>query len=146
MIAKDMRFFLVREDILPEALAKTIQAKELMNSRSLTISEAIEEAGLSRSAFYKYRDKVFPFTLWNRDQTVILEMLLEHRSGVLSAVLNSIAQEGGNILTINQNIPQQGAALATITIEITELQEDVEYLLRVLRQASGVKEAKLLGA
>ena len=146
MIAKDMRFFLVREDILPEALAKTIQAKELMNSRSLTISEAIEEAGLSRSAFYKYRDKVFPFTLWNRDQTVILEMLLEHRSGVLSAVLNSIAQEGGNILTINQNIPQQGVALATITIEITELQEDVEYMLRVLRQASGVKEAKLLGA
>lgn len=147
MEGKDLRFFLVQEDILPEALYKTVQAKELlMNGEAATVNEAVERVQLSRSAFYKYKDKVYPFNRWNRDQTVILEILLEHRSGVLSAVLNSIAAVGGNIVTINQNIPQQGIAIATVTIETANLKCDVEYMLRLLLNNSGVKSAKLLGA
>lgn len=141
------RFFLVQEDILPEAFYKTVQAKELLLSGEVaTVNEAVERVNLSRSAFYKYKDKVYPFYRWNRDQTVIMEMMLEHRSGVLSAVLNSIAAVGGNIITINQNIPQQGVAMATVTIETAGLKCDVENMLEMLRGTPGVKTAKLLGA
>ncbi len=147
MAGKDLRFFLVQEDILPETFYKTVQAKELlMNGEAVTVNEAVERVQLSRSAFYKYKDKIYPFSRWNRDQTVILEMLLEHRSGVLSAVLNSIAALGGNIVTINQNIPQQGTAIATVTIETANLKGDVENMIKLLHKTSGVKAAKLLGA
>lgn len=117
-----------------------------MSGEAATVNEAVERVQLSRSAFYKYKDKVYSFYRWNRDQTVILEMLLEHRSGVLSAVLNSIAAVGGNIITINQNIPQQGVAMATVTIETANLKCDVENMLKLLRNTLGVKTAKVLGA
>ncbi len=147
MAGQEPRFFLVQEDILPEAFYKTVQAKELlMNGEAATVNEAVERVQLSRSAFYKYKDKVYPFVRWNRDKTIILEMLLEHRSGVLSAVLNSVAAVGGNIVTINQNIPQQGIAIATVTIETANLECDVENMLKLLRYTPGVKAAKLLGA
>lgn len=147
MAGKEIRFFLVQEDILPDALYKTVLAKELlMNGEANTVNEAVERVQLSRSAFYKYKEKIYPFSRWNRDQTVILEMLLEHRSGVLSSVLNNIAALGGNIVTINQNIPQQGLAIATVTIETANLKCDVENMLKLLHYTKGLKEAKLLGA
>lgn len=147
MAGKELRVFLVQEDILPEAFYKTIQAKELLlNGEATTVNEAVERVQLSRSAFYKYKDKVYPFSRWNQDKTVIMEMLLEHRPGVLSAMLNNIAAEGGNIVTINQNIPQQGVAIVTATIETVNLKCDVENLLKLLRNTPGVKVVKLIGA
>jgi chorismate mutase len=144
---KEPRFFLVQEDILPEALHKTVRAKELlMSGEAATVAEAVEKVQLSRSAFYKYKDKVYPFHRWNRDKTVTLEIQLEHRSGVLSAVLSGIASVGGNIVTINQNLPQQGVANATVTIETANLNCDVEKMLNLLRSTVGVRQAKLLGA
>ncbi len=143
---REPRFFLVQEDILPEAIYKTVQAKELLFSGEVaTVAEAVEKVQLSRSAFYKYKDKVFPFYRWNKDKTVTLEMSLEHRAGVLSAVLNKIAAVGGNIVTINQNLPQQGIANATVTLETTELKCSVEEILALVRSTNGVRGAKLLG-
>jgi len=144
---REPRFYLVREDILPEAFHKTVQAKELLlRGEVATVNEAVGRVQLSRSAFYKYKDKVYPFHRWNRDQTVTIEIVLEHRSGVLSAVLNNIAVVGGNIVTINQNIPQQSVATATITIETAQLSCDVDKMLNILRSTIGVKMAKLLGS
>jgi len=144
---KEPRFFLVQEDILPEAISKTVQAKELLTcGKVLTVAEAVDKVNLSRSAFYKYKDKVYPFNRWNRDQTMTLEIILEHRSGVLSAVLSSIALVGGNVVTINQNLPQQGIASATLTLETSGLSCDPEKLLKLLHNTIGVKQAKLLGA
>lgn len=147
MAGKEPRFFLVQEDVLPEALYKAVRAKELLESgEAATVAEAVEKVQLSRSAFYKYKDKVYPFHRWNRDQTITLEIQLEHRSGVLSAVLSGIAVAGGNIVTINQNLPQQGVASATVTIETAGLKCDVEKMLDLLRSTAGVKRAILLGA
>ncbi len=141
------RFFLVQEDILPKAIYKTIKAKELLFSGEVsTVAEAVKKVKISRSAFYKYKDKVHHLNRWNRDRTMTLEVLLDHRSGVLSAVLGSIASVGGNIVTINQNLPQQGMATATITIEITRLSCNPEKLLNLLRNTIGVRRAKLLEA
>ncbi len=146
MAGKEPRFFLVQEDILPEAISKTVQAKELLQTGNVTVAEAVDKVNLSRSAFYKYKDKVYPFNRWNRDQTLTLEVILEHRSGVLSSLLSSIAAVGGNIVTINQNLPQQGVASANLTIETSGLSCEPEQLLQLLHNTIGVRRAKLLGA
>lgn len=140
------RFYLVQEDILPEAIYKTVQAKELlMSGQTTTVAEAVERVRLSRSAYYKYKDKVYPLSRWNLDQTVMLEMQLEHRLGVLSAVLGSIATTGGNIVTMNQNLPRQGVASVTLIIETTKLNCQVEKMLQLLRSTKGVQQVQLLG-
>lgn len=55
-------FYLVREEILPEAIKKTILVKEILKRGKMkTVNEAVSKVGLSRSAYYKYKDYVFPF-------------------------------------------------------------------------------------
>lgn len=139
-------FFLVKEEILPEAIKKTIKAKELLKKGEVrTINEAVEKTGLSRSAYYKYKDYVFPFYEVSREKIVIFVLLLEHKSGVLSGVLNTIADEGGNVMTINQGIPLQGVANATISVETAGIRIDLESLLDKLRTINGVKKLEVLG-
>jgi chorismate mutase len=139
-------FYLVREEILPEAIKKTIKVKELLKrGDARTINEAVEKMELSRSAYYKYKDFVFPFFEASKEKIVTLALLLEHKPGVLSRVLNTIANERGSVLTINQGIPLQGVANATISIETVDLSIDLEALLDKLRMVDGVKRLEVLG-
>ena len=139
-------FYLVREEILPEAIKKTIKVKDMLKrGEAKTINEAVEKMELSRSAYYKYKDYVFPFYEASRDKIVTLAVLLEHKSGVLSRVLNTISADCGSILTINQGIPLQGVANATISIETAQLAIDLEALLDKLRMVEGVKRLEVLG-
>ena len=139
-------FYLVKEDILPEAIKKTIKAKEVLKrGDARTINEAVAKMGLSRSAYYKYKDYVFPFYEATKDKIITLSLLLEHKPGVLSRVLNLIATDSGSIMTINQGIPLQGVANTTISIETKNLTVDLEALLDKLRMIDGVKRLEVLG-
>ena len=139
-------FFLLREEILPEAIKKTIRVKEMLKrDDKLTINEAVKEMDLSRSAYYKYKDYVFPFYEASQNKIVTLTFLLEHKKGVLSSVLNTISQDSGSVLTINQGIPLQGVANATVSIETAQLSVDLEALLDKLRMVDGVKRLEVLG-
>ena len=139
-------FFLVREEILPEAIKKTIKVKEMLKrGDARTINEAVEKMDLSRSAYYKYKDFVFPFYEASQDKIITLTLLLEHRQGVLSSVLNTISQESGSVLTINQGIPLQGVANVTVSIETANLAIDLEGLLDKLRMVDGVRRMEVLG-
>lgn len=144
--SKDPRYFLVREDILPEAILKTAKAKELLRKgQAITVNDAVEKVGLSRSAFYKYKDGVYPFYQWSRGKIVTLSLLLEHRAGVLSNILNNIAHVHGNVLTINQNVPQEGVANVAVSIETTELVGDLEELVTRLQKLDGVQRVDVVG-
>lgn len=146
MIGQKAVFFLVREEILPEAIKKTIKVKDMLKrGEARTINEAVEKMELSRSAYYKYKDYVFPFYEASKEKIITLALLLEHKQGVLSKVLNTIAYERGSVLTINQGIPLQGVANATISIETAELAIDLEALLDKVRMIEGVKRLEVLG-
>ncbi|HBX74634.1 MAG: ACT domain-containing protein [Acidaminococcaceae bacterium] len=139
-------FYLVKEDILPEAIKKTIKVKEILKRGEVrTINQAVELMGLSRSAYYKYKDYVFPFYEASKDKIITLSLLLEHKPGVLSRVLNLIATDSGSIMTINQGIPLQGVANTTISIETKNMTVDLEALLDKLRMIDGVKRLEVLG-
>ncbi len=140
------RYFLVREDILPEALVKTVQAKELLARGEVkTIHEAVEQVELSRSAFYKYKDGIFPLSKLERERIVTISMDLEHRPAILSRVLAMIAGLEGNVLTIHQTIPLQGVANVVISVETSMMGENVASLLDKLRSQEGVSRAALVG-
>jgi len=140
------RYYLVRENILPEALVKTVQAKQLLARGEVkTIHEAVELVELSRSAFYKYKDGIFPLSKLERERIVTVSMDLEHRSGILSRVLGMIAGLEGNVLTIHQTIPLQGVANVVISVETSLMSETVATMLERLRGQDGVTRAILIG-
>ncbi|MCD8175770.1 MAG: hypothetical protein LUD41_07680 [Phascolarctobacterium sp.] len=101
--------------------------------------------GLSRSAYYKYKDYVFPFYEASRGKIITLSLLLEHKAGVLSKVLNTVAEDSGSIMAINQCIPLYGAANTTLSIETKNLTVDLEAFLDKLRLIDGVKCLEVLG-
>lgn len=139
-------FFLIREEILPEAIKKTIKAKEMLKrGEARTINEAVDKMNLSRSAYYKYKDYVFPFYEASQDKIITLALLLMHKKGVLADVINIISQNSGSVLTINQGIPLQGVANATISIETVNLKVNLEELIDELRALDGVKHLEVLG-
>jgi chorismate mutase len=140
------RSYLIREDILPEGVLKTVQAKELLARGEVkTIHEAVEQVGLSRSAFYKYKDGIHPLSKLERDRIVTISMDLEHRAGILSKVLAMIAQLEGNVLTIHQTIPLQGMANVVISVETSTMVDGVQELMNELHKLKGVKRAVIIG-
>ncbi|MHA6485138.1 ACT domain-containing protein [Paenibacillus sp. strain BS8-2] len=140
------RYYVVREDILPEAIQKTIQVKELLSSgMAATVHEAVERAGLSRSAFYKYKDGVFALNEIARERIVTISMDLEHRSGILSSVLGLVASQEGNVLTMNQSIPLQGFANVVLSVDISGLAGELSDLIELLRRQAGVRKAAVIG-
>ncbi|MDB5053444.1 MAG: hypothetical protein JWM44_1494 [Bacilli bacterium] len=140
------RYYLVREDILPEAVLKTVQAKELLTQGAVkTIHDAVDQVGLSRSAFYKYKDGIFPLNKLDHERIVTISLDLTHRSGILSKVLALIAGLDGNVLTIHQSIPLQGMANVVISVDTSLMGEKVNELLSTLRDQEGVKRAAIIG-
>ncbi|WP_172195123.1 MULTISPECIES: ACT domain-containing protein [Saccharibacillus] len=140
------RYYLAREDILPEAILKTLHVKELLaGGQAKTVNEAVAIAGISRSAFYKYKDGIHQVNQLDRERLVTLSLLLEHRAGVLFKVLGLIAESGGNVLTINQSIPLQGTANVVLSVETSRLHDELSGLTASLESLAGVSRVVVIG-
>ena len=112
------KYFVVTKKAVPEVLLKVVEAKRLLESGKLpTIQDAVDAVGISRSSFYKYKDDIFPFHDSTQGKTVTLSMQIEDEPGLLSDVLQVIAQFGANILTIHQSIPINGVAALSISVQ-----------------------------
>ena len=109
------RFFIVEAKALPEVFLKVAQAKWLLETGEVsTVNEATRATGISRSAFYKYRDSISPFQNLMAGRILTFHFILRDVTGLLSSILSIFAQFGANILTINQTIPTNGCASVTI--------------------------------
>ena len=140
------KYLLVDKSILPEYYEKVLEVRRLLEDGTVReVSQAVKQVGISRSTYYKYKDFVFPFYEASKEKIITLSLLLEHKSGVLSKVLNTVADDSGSIMTINQGIPLQGVANTTISIETKHLTVDLEALLDKLRMIDGVKRLEVLG-
>ena len=98
-----------------------------------TVNAAARRCGVSRSAYYKYKDAIRPFQDMVHGRIVTIQILLRNQPGALSSVLNLLADRGGNVLTINQAIPGGGAAAVTVGLETSGLSAGLEELLEELR-------------
>jgi len=142
---EDKNFYIIDKSVLPEIFLKVMDVKNLLESgREKTVQDAVSKVGISRSAFYKYRDAVFPLYENTRGKTVTFAANLDDTKGVLSCVLNGVASAGANILTINQNIPINGIAMVTISIETDAMERDLGSLVEELQKIHGVQTFKII--
>ncbi|HET7615710.1 MAG TPA: ACT domain-containing protein [Bacillales bacterium] len=147
MKKKREQFYLVSEEVLPEAMEKVLQAKELLErEKAETIYEAVQAVGLSRSAFYKYKDRIFPFHKVVKERIITLFFHLEDHSGTLSKLLTEVAVAGCNVLTIHQSIPLQGRANVSLSIDISTLTVELDAFLDTLRKLPEVIRVELIGS
>ncbi|MCM3224365.1 ACT domain-containing protein [Terribacillus saccharophilus] len=147
MAEKEEQFYLVRSDVLPESMKKTLQAKELLERKKVaSVFDAVQQVDLSRSVFYKYRDAVFPFRAMVKQRMITLFFHLEDRTGTLSELLAIVARSGGNILTIHQTIPLQGRANVTISLNTAGMRTDIQSLLDELRALAYVDKVEILSS
>jgi len=146
VVGKTNDFLIVSKNILPEAILKTSKAKELLVKGDVyTINDAVERVGLSRSAYYKYKDGVFPFYEASREKIITILLTVENTAGILSHVLNFIASVRANVLTINQGIPLQGIANVSVSLETAGMADTPENLLAGLGEIDGVRKIEVIG-
>ncbi|MCD7872856.1 MAG: ACT domain-containing protein [Clostridiales bacterium] len=139
-----LKYLLVNENILPEVYRRVVKAKKFLASGDAeNASKAAKMAGISRSAYYKYKDGVFEYNPENADEIVTLSLILKDTKGVLSAVTNEIYLSGANVLSINQERPQNGIAKAEISILISETATCAVTVVEKLKNFICVKSADL---
>ena len=139
------KYYVVKKKAVPEVLIKVVETKRLLATRrGMTIQEATEEIGISRSSFYKYKDDIFPFHDSTQGKTVTLSMQIEDEPGLLSDVLQVIAQFGANILTIHQSIPINGVAALSISVQVLQTTKDISEMLDAMEKRTGVHSVKIL--
>ena len=138
------KYFRVEAQFLPEIFLKVMEAKELLEAgEAETVADAAARVGISRSAFYKYKDAISPFRDLRQGRILTLNILLRDETGNLSAVLGVFARCGANILTINQSIPVNGCAAVTVSAETDGMTETMESLMGSLLETPGVIRAEV---
>ncbi|MHB0886798.1 MAG: ACT domain-containing protein [Bacillota bacterium] len=136
--------YVIKAGALTDSLRKTVEAKELLQQqKAATVNEAVRRVGMSRSVFYKYRDSIFPFHEKSRGKTVTLGLVLVDKPGVLSVVLEQVARVGGNVLTINQDLPNDGTASVSLSIRTAKMRAGIEALVSKLAATRGVQEVRI---
>lgn len=144
-MARAIKYYIVAAEALPEIFVKVAEAKRMMQTGEAgTVGEATKLAGISRSAFYKYKDSVQPFNDLKAEHIITFYAMLKDVAGVLSSVLAVFAASGANILTINQSIPTNGCAAVTISAETSRMEESLEQLLANAAALSGVVKFEIL--
>ena len=139
------KYYIVLADALPEVFVKVAEAKRMLRLGEVkTIGEAAAAVGISRSAFYKYKDAVHPFQNMKAGQILTFYALLKDSPGVLSEYLSIFANSGANILTINQGIPTNGCAGVTISAETGDMEETVDDMITRISAAPGVLKFEIL--
>lgn len=140
------KYYVVKKKAVPEVLLKVVETKRLLaTNRGMTIQEAAEEIGISRSSFYKYKDDIFPFHENEKGQTVTMVIQLDDTPGLMAELLKTVANYEANILTIHQSIPINGVATLTVSVEVLSTTGNMSELVDELEGSVGVHYLKILG-
>lgn len=138
-------YLIIHKSVLPDYYEKVLEARRLLESGKVReISEAVRRVGISRSTYYKYKDHVFEPSEVSGGRKAVLELMLDHQPGVLSAVLSRIFGAGASVLTITQSLPVLGKASVTITLDVGGMSLGVSALVSALEALPGTDSVRLL--
>ena len=138
-------YILIDYNIAPDVFKKVIEVKKMLASGKLkSVGEALDGVGLSRTAFYKYKNHVFSSSDEREDNIATLAFTLDDVTGVLSEILLCLANNGISVLTINQNIPVNGIANVTISLRLNKESTSIEDVENELKLINGVNKIHLL--
>lgn len=138
-------YLIVERSALPDYFIKVIEARRLLETGVYTqVSDAVKAVGISRSTYYKYKDKVMEPTQLNVGRRASLMLTLSHEAGMLYRVLSAVSGFRANILTITQSLPVHGKASIMLTLDMADAAGPVEQLMEILQNTSGVEKVRLL--
>ena len=144
-MSKAPNYYIVDAEALPEIFRKVVDARRMLDTgEAETVNQAVQLAGISRSAFYKYKDAVQPFQNMKAGHIITLYALLRDNPGVLSNYLTIFADSGANILTLNQTIPTNGCAGVTVSAETSDMTEPMDEMISHLAAAEGVLRFEIM--
>lgn len=139
-------YFVVKKRALPEVLLKVVEVNRLLETqKAVSVQEAVERVGISRSSYYKYKEDIFPFHDSTQGTTFTLACRMDDQPGLLSDVLKVVADFDANILTIHQTIPINGIATLSLSIQMLDTTGDVSEMVAEMEKKSGVHNVKVLG-
>lgn len=143
---KKRHFYLVDFEVLPEALKRTIQAKELLKKGEVdTIHAAVLKMGISRSAYYKYKDHVAPAGVDSEAACTTLFLVLHHDPAVSSKLFRKLSKENVEILTMNRGIPVKKMTTMSLTLRQGDMQISMQELIEMVRSIKGIKKVYVAG-
>ena len=144
-MAEKTKYFVLKQKAVPEVLLKVVEAKRLLDSgKAVSVQEAAENVGISRSPFYKYKDDIFPFHDNAKGKTITMVIQLDDEPGLLSVVLRIVADYHANILTIHQSIPVNGIASLTLSVDVLNETGDISQMVDTIEQQQGIHYLKIL--
>lgn len=139
---KSNEYLIVHKSLLPDYLDQVIAARELINDKNYSITEACKLQNISRTTYYKYKDYVYKFNKENINK-VLLNINTIDEKGVLSSILKLISECNGNIITINQEHPVDSSAYISIAIDVIDLNITIDELKEKISMIHGVKTVNL---
>lgn len=143
---ENIKYYVLKKKAVPEVLLKVVEAKRLLASEKvMTIQEATEKTGISRSSFYKYKDDIFPFYENEKGKTITLVIQVDDTPGILSHILAKIAEYKANILTIHQSIPSNNIATVTLSVEVLAYTGNLENMIQEIEEYEGIHYLKIIG-
>ena len=144
-MAEKTKYLVLKQKAVPEVLLKVVEAKRLLDSgKAVSVQEAAENVGISRSSFYKYKDDIFPFHDNAKGKTITMVIQLDDEPGLLSVVLRIVADYHANILTIHQSIPVNGIASLTLSVDVLNETGDISQMVDTIEQQQGIHYLKIL--
>nr|WP_307776275.1 ACT domain-containing protein [uncultured Cetobacterium sp.] len=139
------KYLIVNKKVLPEYFEKVVEARKLLvEGKVKGVTEAAKVVGISRSTYYKYKDYIFTPSNMETGRKALISMMLEHKKGILSEVLNYLSSINGNIITINQNIPINDSASLVVSLDISEIEFNIEDVIKSLNKIKFVSSARLI--
>ncbi|PNH18153.1 hypothetical protein B6K86_09275 [Lachnospiraceae bacterium] len=142
---EDGKYFVLRKKAIPEVLLKVVETKKLLNAdRKMTVKEATDRMGISRSSFYKYKEDIFPFSDGARGKMLTLSIEILDEPGLLADLIAVVARYHANVMTIHQSIPVNGLASVSLSIEILSETGDLSKMVDEMEIRPGVKDVKIL--
>lgn len=141
---ENIKYYVVKQKALPEVLLKVAEANRLIENRNISIADATEKVGISRSSYYKYKDDIFPFYAGKKGRSITFVIEVDDQPGVMASILNIFALYKANILTIHQSIPINGKGLLTVSVDIEDSETDVSAMIQDVEKIEDVSYVKII--
>ena len=143
-MADNIKYYVVKQKALPEVLLKVAEANRIIETENISVADATEKVGISRSSYYKYKDDIFPFRENVKGKTITFVLSMDDEPGLLSIVLKTVAEFHANILTIHQSIPINGKGLLTVSVDIEDSETDVSAMIQDVEKIEDVSYVKII--
>ncbi|ARJ49949.1 ACT domain-containing protein [Staphylococcus lutrae] len=141
------QFYLIREDVLPYVVKRVLLVKDALKAdQSLTIQEAVDMYDCSRSAFYKYRDTIFPLdAIQSHTEIFTIILFVTDKVGILAQILEKLSELNLSVLTIHQSVPTDQKASITLSLDGSHAKCGPYEIINMLRQMENVYNVDIIG-